>query len=176
MGAFAIKLVCRLGNGDAIKVITGNDQLKVFIGVVLCYNLVVQLAEIAALFIFPVISRFLSKKQVFAIASFSPAIGLIGLIVSGFFIPQNAIVIGACGILYKLGTRNESIIASFQTLLVKTASAVSAWLIGTSGNKGVRRRLCLYPAMLRLFPSAVIHHWIPSKYFYRRMPRRPPLH
>lgn len=121
MGAFAIKLVCRLGNGDAIKVITGNDQLKVFIGVVLCYNLVVQLTEIAALFIFP-------------------AIGLIGLIVSGFFIPQNAIVIGACGILYKLGTRNESIIASFQTLLVKTASAVSAWLIGTSGNKGVRRR------------------------------------
>ena len=32
----------------------------------------------------------------------------------------------------KLGTRNESIIASFQTLLVKTASAVSAWLIGVS--------------------------------------------
>ena len=30
----------------------------------------------------------------------------------------------------KLGSRNESIIASFQTLLVKTASAVSAWLIG----------------------------------------------
>ena len=147
----------RISIKDAIKVITGNDQLKVFIGVVLCYNLVVQLAEIAALFIFP-------------------AIGLIGLIVSGFFIPQNAIVIGACGILYKLGTRNESIIASFQTLLVKTASAVSAWLIGTSGNKGVRRRLCLYSAMLRLFPSVVIHHWIPSKYFYRRMPRRPPLH
>ena len=30
----------------------------------------------------------------------------------------------------KFGTRNESIIASFQTLLVKGASAVSAWLIG----------------------------------------------
>ncbi len=167
---------------DAIKVIVGNDQLKVFIGVVLCYNLVVQLAggiaiyyfkyvtgnedlypifttaaqfaEIAALFIFPVISRALSKKQVFAIASFSPAIGLVGLVISGFFIPQNAVIIGVCGVLYKLGsgitlgattvmladvidygqvklgTRNESIIASFQTLLVKTASAVSAWLIG----------------------------------------------
>lgn len=115
-----------------------------------------QFAEIGGLFIFPIISRFLSKKQVFAIASFSPAIGLIGLVVSGFFIPQNVVVIGICGVLYKLGsgltlgattvmladvidygevklgTRNESIIASFQTLLVKTASAVSAWLIGIS--------------------------------------------
>ena len=93
-------------------------------------------------------------KQVFAIASFTPAIGLIGLVVSGFFIPQNVVMIAVCGLLYKLGsgitlgattvmladvidygqvkmgTRNESIIASFQTLLVKTASAVSAWLIG----------------------------------------------
>ena len=30
----------------------------------------------------------------------------------------------------RFGSRNESIIASFQTLLVKTASAVSGWLIG----------------------------------------------
>lgn len=167
---------------DALHVIAGNDQLKVFIGVVLCYNLVVQLAggmaiyyfkyvtqnenlypifttaaqfaEIGALFIFPILSKYLSKKQVFTIASFTPAIGLIGLVVSGFFIPQNVVMIAVCGLLYKLGsgitlgattvmladvidygqvkmgTRNESIIASFQTLLVKTASAVSAWLIG----------------------------------------------
>lgn len=167
---------------DALHVIAGNDQLKVFIGVVLCYNLVVQLAggmaiyyfkyvtanedlypifttaaqfaEIGALFLFPFLSKYLSKKQVFAIASFTPAIGLIGLVVSGFFIPQNVVMIAVCGLLYKLGsgitlgattviladvidygqvkmgTRNESIIASFQTLLVKTASAVSAWLIG----------------------------------------------
>lgn len=167
---------------DAIHVILGNDQLKVFIGVVLCYNLVVQLAggiaiyyfkyvagsnslypifttasqfaEIAALFIFPMISKNLSKKQVFAIASFSPAIGLAGLVISGFFALQNVVIIAVCGVLYKmgsgltlgattvmladvidygevkLGSRNESIIASFQTLLVKTASAVSAWFIG----------------------------------------------
>ncbi|WP_276324771.1 MFS transporter [Clostridium butyricum] len=31
---------------------------------------------------------------------------------------------------YKFGTRNESIIASFQTLLVKTASAVAGWSVG----------------------------------------------
>ncbi len=230
MGAFAIKMVSMLGNGDdakgysmlavgiavvfvvtsvitvvfvkdrscfgetgdkkaerttvkdALHVIMANDQLKVFIGVVLCYNLVVQLAggvaiyyftyvagdkdlypifttaaqfaEIGALFLFPILSKGLSKKQVFAIASFSPAIGLVGLVVSGFFAPQNVVIIAVCGVLYKLGSgltlgattvmladvidygqvklgsRNESIIASFQTLLVKTASAVSAWLIG----------------------------------------------
>ena len=30
----------------------------------------------------------------------------------------------------RFDSRNESIVASFQTLLVKTASAVSGWLIG----------------------------------------------
>lgn len=30
----------------------------------------------------------------------------------------------------RFGSRNESIVASFQTLLVKTASAISGWLIG----------------------------------------------
>lgn len=167
---------------DALHVIAANDQLKVFIGIVLAYNLVVQLAggvsiyyfkyvvgdnglypvfttaasfaEIGALFLFPLLSRRLTKKQVFAIASFSPALGLGGLLITGFFFPQNIPLTIACGILYKLGsgltlgattvmladiidygevklgTRNESILASFQTLLVKTASAVAGWLTG----------------------------------------------
>lgn len=172
----------RISLKDAIHVITGNDQLKVYIGVVLAYNLVVQLAggmalyyfkyvtqdenlfpffttaasfaEIAALFAFPILSRFMSKKKVFAIASFTPAIGLIALIVAGVFAPTNIVIISICGVFFKfgsgltlgattvmladvidygevkLGTRNESIVASFQTLLVKTASAVAGWLIG----------------------------------------------
>lgn len=167
---------------DAIHVITANDQLKVYIGVVLAYNMLVQLAggmalyyfkyvtgdeglfpyfttaasfaEIIALFAFPVLSRFMNKKQVFAVASFTPAVGLIALLVFGFVAPTNIPLIVLCGLLYKfgsgltlgattvmladvidygevkLGTRNESIIASFQTLLVKTASAVAGWLIG----------------------------------------------
>lgn len=167
---------------DAIHVIAANDQLKVYIGVVLAYNMVVQLAggvanyyfkyvagnedlfsvfttsasfaEIIALFAFPVLSKRMTKKQVFAVASFSPAIGLVGLVVTGFVFPTNIPIIIICGILYKfgsgltlgattvmladvidygevkLGTRNESIIASFQTLLVKTASAVAGWLVG----------------------------------------------
>lgn len=167
---------------EAIGVITGNDQLKVYIGVVLAYNMVVQLAggmalyyfkyvvgdeglfpyfttaasfaEIGALFAFPILSRFLNKKQVFAIASFTPAIGLVALVASSFFMPTNLPLIIVCGVFFKfgsgltlgattvmladvidygevkLGTRNESIVASFQTLLVKTASAVAGWLIG----------------------------------------------
>ena len=167
---------------DAIHVITANDQLKVYIGVVLAYNMLVQLAggmalyyfkyvtgdealfpyfttaasfaEIIALFAFPVLSRFMNKKQVFAVASFTPAVGLIALIIFGAVAPTNIPLIIICGLFYKfgsgltlgattvmladvidygevkLGTRNESIIASFQTLLVKTASAVAGWLIG----------------------------------------------
>ena len=167
---------------DAIHVITANDQLKVYIGVVLAYNLVVQLAggmalyyfkyvtqnedlfpffttaaslaEMGALFLFPIFSRFMTKKQVFAVASFTPAVGLIGLLAAGTAAPQNIPLVIVCGLFYKfgsgltlgattvmladvidygevkLGTRNESIVASFQTLLVKTASAVAGWLIG----------------------------------------------
>ncbi len=167
---------------DALHVIAANDQLKVYIGVVLAYNMVVQLAggvanyyfkyvagnedlfsifttsasfaEIIALFAFPILSKYLSKKQVFAVASFSPAVGLLGLVITGFAAPTSIPIIIASGLLFKfgsgltlgattvmladvidygevkLGTRNESIIASFQTLLVKTASAVAGWLIG----------------------------------------------
>ncbi|CAK7029119.1 MAG: Melibiose carrier protein [Enterocloster aldenensis] len=172
----------RISLKEAIHVITANDQLKVYIGVVLAYNMLVQLAggmamyyfkyvtgdeglfsffttaasfaEIIALFAFPVLSRFMSKKQVFAVASFTPAVGLIALLVFGFVAPTNIPLIILCGLLFKfgsgltlgtttvmladvidygevkLGTRNESIVASFQTLLVKTASAVAGWLIG----------------------------------------------
>ena len=84
----------------------------------------------------------------------APAIGLIALLVAGAVAPANIPIIIVCGLFYKfgsgltlgattvmladvidygevkLGTRNESIVASFQTLLVKTASAVAGWLIG----------------------------------------------
>lgn len=166
----------------AVKIIKENDQLMVFIGVVLAYNLVAQLSggmaiyyfkyvvgnenmypvftafsgisEIAALMLFPIISKNMSKKGVFRLACYLPAAGLIVLLAGGIFMPQNSLLIALSGILIKigsgftlgattvmiadvidygelkLGSRNESIIASFQTLLVKTASAVAGWLIG----------------------------------------------
>ena len=144
-------LVVQLAGGIAIyyfKYVTGNEGLYPI------FTTAAQFAEIAALFLFPILSNYFTKKQVFAIASFSPAIGLAGVVLCGFFAPQNMVIVAISGIFYKLGSgltlgattvmladvidygqvklgsRNESIIASFQTLLVKTASAVSAWLIG----------------------------------------------
>ncbi len=207
---------------DAFHIIAANDQLKVYIGVVLCYNLVVQIAgtaatyyfkyvvgkfelysvfqtaaqfaEIGALFVFPIISRKFTKKQVFAIASFTPAIGLIGLVLAGLVFATNAPVIAICGVFYKfgsgltlgattvmladiidygeykLGTRNESIIASFQTLLVKTASAVAAWLVGVgltvvgyvanaeqsaSTIMGLRVIMCIIPAIVTVLAFVI---------------------
>lgn len=172
----------KTGLKKAFKLIKENDQLMVFIGVVLAYNLVAQLsggmsiyyfkyvvgnenmyqvftafaglAEISALMLFPMLSKRMSKKGVFRLACYLPAVGLIILLFAGIFVPGNAALIALSGIIVKLGSgfslgattvmladvidygevrfgsRNESIIASFQTLLVKTASAVSGWLIG----------------------------------------------
>ena len=130
------------------KYVTGDENLFSF------FTTAASFAEIIALFAFPVLSRFMNKKQVFAVASFTPAVGLIALLVFGFVAPTNIPLIVVCGLLFKfgsgltlgattvmladvidygeikLGTRNESIVASFQTLLVKTASAVAGWLIG----------------------------------------------
>ena len=166
----------------AFKVIKENDQLMVFIGVVLAYNLVAQLsggmaiyyfkyvvgnenmypvfiafaslAEIVALMIFPMLSKKMSKKGVFRLACYLPAIGLVILLLAGILAPGNASFIALSGIIVKLGSgftlgattvmladvidygevrfgsRNESVIASFQTLLVKAASAIAGWLIG----------------------------------------------
>lgn len=166
----------------AFKVIRENDQLMVFIGVVLAYNLFAQLSggvsiyyfkyvvgnenmypvytafaslsEIAGLMMFPVLSKRMSKKSVFRLACYLPAVGLVMLLLSGIFMPENAVLIALSGIMVKLGSgftlgattvmladiidygevrfgsRNESVIASFQTLLVKAASAIAGWLIG----------------------------------------------
>lgn len=111
-------------------------------------------AEIFGLIIFPKLSQRLSKQQVYALASGIPVVGLIILLVTGFIAPQNYILTAVAGICvkfgsgiqlgtvtvvladvvdygeYKLGTRNESVIFSIQTLLVKFASAMGALFTG----------------------------------------------
>ncbi len=111
-------------------------------------------AEIFGLIIFPKLAKRMSKKQVYGLASGIPVIGLIILLIIGIVIPKNYILTAVAGICvklgsglqlgtvtvvladvvdygeFKLGTRNESIVFSVQTLLVKGASAVAGWLVG----------------------------------------------
>ena len=146
----AYNLVVQLAGGMALyyfKYVTMDDGLFPY------FTTAASLAEMGALFVFPLFSRFMNKKTVFALASFTPAIGLLGLLGVGVVAPENIPLTIVCGLFYKfgsgltlgattvmladvidygevtLGTRNESIVASFQTLLVKTASA---WPAGSS--------------------------------------------
>ena len=166
---------------QAFNILKQNDQLFVFIGIVLAYNLAMQLAggaaiyyfkyvagkeslfslysffkvaEIGGLMLFPVVTRKIGRQQVFRMATILPMFGLITLFISGLIAPQSILFISVSAVLlnlgsgfllgsttvmladivdygeYKLGSRNESIIFSAQTLLVKLASALSGWLIG----------------------------------------------
>ena len=172
---------------QTFKIIAQNDQLKVFIGIVLCMNLMLQLlggmalyyfkyangyvpgdevpmftiyngfagfAEIGGLLLFPIIAQKIGRQKLFKVGCFVPVVGLIGLLLTGIFAPNNALFVVISALLvrggggfvlasttvmladvvdygeFKLGTRNESIIFSCQTLLVKSASAFSGWAIG----------------------------------------------
>ncbi|MGL4653494.1 melibiose:sodium transporter MelB [Cetobacterium sp.] len=112
------------------------------------------LAEIGSLLMFPILSTKIGRKKVFFLACALPVIGFLMLFFSGVIAPGNATLIAISGIVaklgsgltlgistvmladvvdygeFKFGSRNESVIFSVQTLLVKSASAVSGWLIG----------------------------------------------
>ncbi len=167
---------------ESFNIIKSNDQLVVFIGIVLAFNLAMQLAggmaiyyfkyvigneslfpvftafagiaEMSALVLFPMLARKIGRPTVFKIAAILPVIGLFLLLGAGFIAPGSAVFVAVSGIILKLGSgltlgsstvmladivdygevklgsRNESIVFSCQTLLVKSASAVSAWLVG----------------------------------------------
>ena len=167
---------------QTLNIIRKNDQLVVFIGIVLFMNLIMQiiggvslyyfkyvigndklnqvfyafsgLAEIGGLMLFPILTKKIGRQDVFKVGSVLPILGCSMLLVFGIIAPKNAAFIAVSGIVlklgtgmllgattvmladvvdygqFKLGTRNESIVFSVQTLLVKTASAVSGWLVG----------------------------------------------
>ena len=163
------------------SILFGNKQLLAYIGLLLSFNLCMQiingviiyyfkyvagreglfsifnvciLAEMGGLVIFPKIVKKLGREKMFAMACAFPIIGLIIIAVAGFTAPTNPffIILGA-GILklgsgFELGvvtvsiadvidysellfgTRNESIICSTQTFLMKSSQAVSGLLTG----------------------------------------------
>ena len=167
---------------QTLNIIRKNDQLLVFIGIVLGMNLIMQIsgsmaiyyftyvvgkeslfsvyqafagiAEISGLVLLPILTKKIGREDVFKFGSILPIAGFLLLFVAGIVAPQNALFIGMAGAIlklgsgfllgsttimladvvdygeFKLGTRNESIVFSVQTLLVKGASAVAGWLVG----------------------------------------------
>lgn len=164
-----------------INILFKNKQLIAYIGLLLAYNLCMQivngiiiyyfkyvagkeglfsifsvciLAEMGGLVVFPKIVKKLGREKMFAMACTFPIIGLIIIAVAGFVAPTNPLfVILGAGILklgsgFELGvvtvciadvidynellfgTRNESIICSTQTFLMKASQAVSGLLTG----------------------------------------------
>ena len=132
------------------KYVIGNEGLfSVFTGFS-------GISEIAGLMLFPLLSSKFERGKVYGIGATSIISGFIVLLVIGIFMPQNAVAVGVAGIIFKLGSgfilglstvmladvvdygefkfgeRNESVIFSVQTLLVKFASAISGWLIGVA--------------------------------------------
>lgn len=118
------------------------------------YQAFAGMAEISGLVLLPILTKKIGREDVFRLGSILPIGGFLLLFVAGIFAPQNAAFIAIAGIVlklgsgfllgsttvmladvvdygeYKLGTRNESIVFSAQTLLVKGASAVAGWLVG----------------------------------------------
>lgn len=115
-----------------------------------------SVAEVVGLIVFPKVTKLLSRKTSFLLACLMPAFGLIMLLFIGIFAPQNVILTSISGIIvklgtglelgcatvfladvvdygeYKLGTRNEGVVFSLQTLIVKFTAALTALGIGVA--------------------------------------------
>lgn len=120
------------------------------------YAGVAGIAQMVALAIFPSLSKKISKGAVFAISSLLPVVGFIALLVVGYVAPTNILLVGVCSAIvnagigfmlvlvtvvlaeavdygeFKLGTRNESIVFSTQTFVVKFAGAFSGFIAAAS--------------------------------------------
>ncbi len=118
------------------------------------YAGVAGFAQMGSMAILPFLSQKIGKKVSFFLASFCPVFGFALLWILGYIIPKNVIAVGVCSAIvnvgigfmlvfitvilsevvdygeYKLGTRNESILFSMQTFVVKFAGAFSGFLSG----------------------------------------------
>lgn len=151
------------------------------------YAGVAGVAQMVSMAVLPFLSKKIGKKISFAMASFLPVIGFAALWILGYIMPTNAFAVGVCSCIinagigfmlvfitvilsevvdygeYKLGTRNESILFSMQTFVVKFAGAFSGFvsgigltLIGYVANQqqtpgaemGMRVIMFLIPAVL----------------------------
>ena len=113
-----------------------------------------SVAEVVGLLIFPKATKALSRKKAFLFACALLPIGLILLLVVGFVCPTNILLTAIAGIIVKTGTglelgcaivfladvvdygeyvlgeRNEGVVFSLQTLIVKLTAAFTSLAIG----------------------------------------------
>lgn len=118
------------------------------------YAAVAGFAQMGSMAVLPFLSSKIGKKMSFFLASFCPVFGFAALWIIGYILPTNAVLVGVCSAIinvgigfmlvfitiilsevvdygeYKLGTRNESILFSMQTFVVKFAGAFSGFLSG----------------------------------------------
>lgn len=115
---------------EAIKIIKGNDQLLVLIGILLAFNLSMQILnsftiyyfkyavgnenffslfgwtiipEIIGLACFPLLTKKMSRQSAFSLACFGAAGGLLGLFIVGLYFPQNIWLTIGVGSFIKFG-------------------------------------------------------------------------
>lgn len=149
--ALLFNLGYQLSNSFALfyfgYVIGDKDLYSVYTGVA-------GIAQMASLAVFPKFSKIVGKSKAFFLASFLPVVGFMLLLIFGYIEPNSAGLIGLASAVinsgigfmlvlvtvmlaevvdygeYKLGTRNESIVFSMQTLIVKFAGAFSGFISG----------------------------------------------
>lgn len=153
------------------------------------YTFVAGIAQMGALLLYPVLGLKINKKILFLLACIFPAVGFALLLLVGYVAPTNAVLVGLSSVVvnigigfmlviltvilsevvdygeYKMGTRNESVIFSTQTFVVKLAGAFSALvsgiglkIIGYKANEvqsagtiaGMRIIMIVIPAILSL--------------------------
>lgn len=123
-------------------------------GMLSAFMISASVAEVVGLIAFPKVTAMLSRKKSFLLACTLPFCGLGMLLLVGIFAPQNIILTAIAGVIvkigmglelgcatvfladvvdygeYKIGERNEGVVFSLQTLIVKFTSALTALGIG----------------------------------------------
>lgn len=123
-------------------------------GMLSAFMISASVAEVVGLIAFPKVTEKMSRKKSFLLACILPFVGLSILLLVGIFSPQNIILTVIAGVIvktgtglelgcatvfladvvdygeYKLGSRNEGVVFSLQTLIVKFTAALTALGIG----------------------------------------------
>ena len=163
-------------------------------GMLSAFMISASIAEVVGLIAFPKVTAMLSRKNSFKLACVFPFFGLGMLLIVGVVAPQNIILTAIAGIIvkigmglelgcatvfladvvdygeYKLGERNEGVVFSLQTLIVKFTSALTALGIGfaleltgyvpgevqsTLTMNFIRLLMCIIPAISMLIAYVV---------------------